>query len=76
MVLLSINHVTMDLEDTYYLRMKTKQGRIICDIRLSDIISARFLYWDIIELLRKHYIFTRIDMQIQDEKIAFCDNGL
>ena len=76
MVLLTINHVTVSLEDKYYLRMKTEQGRIICDIRLSDIISARFLYWDIIELLKKYYRFSRIDMQIQDEDIDFYDDVL
>jgi hypothetical protein len=76
MVLLTINRVTVNLEEKYYLRMKTEQGRIICDIRLSDIISARFLYWDIIELLRKYYRFSRIDMQIQDEDIDFHDDVL
>jgi hypothetical protein len=66
----------MNLENKYYLRMKTEQGRIICDIRLSDRISARFLYWDIIGLLRKYYRFSRIDMQIQDEDIDFYDDVL
>jgi len=76
MVLLTINHVTMNLEDKYYLRMKTEQGKTICDIRLSDRINARFLYGDIMELLRKYYRFSRIDMQIQDEEIDFYDDVL
>jgi len=76
MVLLTINHVTMNLEDKYYLRMKTEQGRTICDIRLSDRLNTRFLYGDIIELLRKYYRFFRIYMQIQDEEIDFYDDVL
>lgn len=74
MILLTINHVTTNLEDRYYLRMKTERGGIVCDIRLSDRISARFVYWDIIEVLKKYYKFSRVDLQIQDEEIDFNDD--
>lgn len=76
MILLTINHVTNNLEDRYYLRMKTERGDTICDIRLSDRVSARFIYWDIIGMLKKYYTFSRIDLQIQNEEIEFYDNVL
>ena len=76
MILLTINHITSNFDDRYYLRMKTESGGIICDIRLSDRISARFAYVDIIKVLKKYYKFSRIDLQIQDEEIDFCDDVL
>ena len=77
MILLTINHVTSDLEDKYYLKMKTERDNTsICDIRLSDKMCARFIYWDIIQVLKKYYKFSRIDLQIQDEEITFHDDIL
>jgi len=71
MILLTINHVTTILEDKYYLKLKTENGEMICDILLSDRCVGRFVYLDIIELLKKYYKYSRIDIQIQDEEIDF-----
>lgn len=75
MILVTINHVTSNSEDKYYLRMKTEQGGIICDISLSDSPITRFVYLDIIDVLKRYYKFSRIDLRIKNEEIDFYDDA-
>ncbi|MBN2882954.1 MAG: hypothetical protein JXN10_05455 [Clostridia bacterium] len=75
MILVTINHVTSNSEDKYYLRTKTEQGGIICDISLSDSPITRFVYLDIIDVLKRYYKFSRIDLRIKNEEIDFYDDA-
>jgi len=71
MILITIDQLTYDCGDKYYLKLQAENGKTICDIRLSDILVGRFVYMDIIDLLKKHYKFSRIDIQINNEEVDF-----
>jgi len=71
MFILIVNHITVKGENSYELKMKTKEGKILCDILLSDVFVSRYDFLDIIDLIKRCYRLSWVDLKIQGEEIIF-----
>lgn len=71
MFILTANHITVKGEDSYELKMKTKEGKILCNILLSGVFVSRYDFLDIIDLLKRCYRLSWVDLEIQGEEIIF-----